>query len=698
MASPNRYSVNIILKCVLLLVTIITITSLQTQKAHTQTNQAHQVDSIQPSHPSIVRNDTLQFHQFSLRFQKEMEMRGQMDVDSFIFFGHAAIRESESTIYDKGLIRTYLGLSAGFIAKTQIDSAKYYADLAIIESTAIQDSHLLAKSILAYGWSLVYDESNLKGAIEYSQSAYAIAEDIKDTSLLIHIKSKITRIYFQNNNIHDAFKTSSELIKICQLSNDTNGLVYTFYMLGSIYAYAGLHDKQMRIVYQALKLRSHITDTTNLYYIHLAAANGYLFKQQYDSVLYYSRLNVPFCSKMKRMPYCYENIAQAFLETNLLDSAHYYSTLIQDYHLAHGTYIDTYLYLNLGRIQFALGNYPDALAYFKQAEAEISKPSLTTQAEIYKWLFTYYDLHKNDRAALYYHKKYKTWSDSLLTEQFGRSVMLSESEELAALNQLLHHEKQLLAQESKLQTLVTQRLKREANLMYTGISLVFLLTWWGFKRFRKRRTLKANQELLNERLRISRELHDEVGATLSGIAMYSHVAVEQLKNSTIPELEHSLSFMQKSAGEMINKLSDIVWLINPDQDTILELFGRLGEYGKQMTRVRNMQMRIDLPPDLSGKRIPLDARRNIYLFCKEAINNAVKYSNGKLLVLQVNSVDRQMIFAVTDDGNGFDEAIVRHGNGLVNMQKRAKDIGAIFHIDTTVNRGTRLELQYKIIQ
>lgn len=697
MTPQNLFNFKALVKYLLVWGIIIDLITFGTQEALTQTSLGHQFASNQPIPAAIVKQDAFLFYQHHLRFQKEVERRGEMDLDSMIYYGHAAIEASEFAKYKEGTIRIYLGLSSGFIDKTQIDSAKHYAKLAIDESTAIQDSHLLAKANLAYGWSLVYDKSNLNGAIEYSQVAYTMAETLKDTSLLINIGSKLVRIYFQNSDIHDAFKICSELTGLSKLSRDTSSLVYTYYLLGSIYAYAGLADKQMKIVYQALNLRSHIADTTNLYYINLTAANGYLFKQQYDSVLYYSRSNLTFCPKMKRMPYCYENVAKAFLETNMLDSAQYYYTRIMDYHKTHGTYIDTYLYLNLGRIQFALGNYPEALAYFKRAEADISKPSLTTQADIYKWLFTYYDLHKDDNAALFYHKKYKTWSDSLLTEQFGRSVMLSESKELIVQNQLLHNEKQLLAQEGELQVLVTQRLKREANLLYTGILLIFLFTWLGFKRFRKQRTLTANQELLKERLRISRELHDEVGATLSGIAMYSHVAVEQLKNSESKAVEHSLSFMQKSAAEMVNKLSDIVWLLNPEQDTIIELFGRLGEYGKQMTSVRDMQMRIDLPADLSSKQIPLDARRNIYLFYKEAINNAVKYSNGKMLVLQVKSSGEQMVFSVTDDGNGFDESIVRRGNGLVNMQKRAEDIGAVFHMASNQHEGTRLELQYKLI-
>ena len=91
---------------------------------------------------------------------------------------------------------------------------------------------------------------------------------------------------------------------------------------------------------------------------------------------------------------------------------------------------------------------------------------------------------------------------------------------------------------------------------------MIILSLIGFIRFRKQKDLKSKQALLNERLRISRELHDEVGATLSGIAMYSHVAIEQVKNSNNLEAENSLSCMQKSAGEMVNPVAPDLMMAN----------------------------------------------------------------------------------------------------------------------------------------
>ena len=119
---------------------------------------------------------------------------------------------------------------------------------------------------------------------------------------------------------------------------------------------------------------------------------------------------------------------------------------------------------------------------------------------------------------------------------------------------------------------------------------------------------------MNERLRISRDLHDEVGATLSGIAMYSHIAKEQMKNSETIQAENSLSIMQKSAGESVNKLSDIVWLMNPDQDTVLRLISRLQEYAEQMASARNMHVKMYVEEGISEMPVPLEVRRNIYLF------------------------------------------------------------------------------------
>jgi signal transduction histidine kinase len=201
-----------------------------------------------------------------------------------------------------------------------------------------------------------------------------------------------------------------------------------------------------------------------------------------------------------------------------------------------------------------------------------------------------------------------------------------------------------------------------------------------------------------ERSRIRRDLHDELGSSLSGIYMYSHLSAEQIKTHQMIEAKKSLNIIQQSAGEMVNRLNDIVWLINPEQDSLQKLIERLEEYARDMAVIKNMQVKITVPDKIAKLNLPIDNRRNIYLFCKEAINNAVKYSQGSLLELTLRKVDNKLEFSVRDNGKGFDAVMVKRGNGLENMQKRADEIGAKLILQSTLNEGASLSLQCEITQ
>ena len=223
--------------------------------------------------------------------------------------------------------------------------------------------------------------------------------------------------------------------------------------------------------------------------------------------------------------------------------------------------------------------------------------------------------------------------------------------------------------------------------------IAFLL----FNRYRLKKSAETQQALLNERLRISRELHDEVGATLSGVAMYSHLTKTQLQSSNLAGVENSLNVMQESSVQMVNKLNDIVWLMNPGQDSLQKLIQRLDEYDRNMTSVKNIQVKIDMPSHLHEHLLPIEKCRNIYLFCKEAINNAVKYSEGTTLELRIKESGGNLEFEVSDNGKGFDAVIVRRGNGLGNMQKRADEIGGTLMLKSKKDEGSVLSLQIAVV-
>ena len=147
---------------------------------------------------------------------------------------------------------------------------------------------------------------------------------------------------------------------------------------------------------------------------------------------------------------------------------------------------------------------------------------------------------------------------------------------------------------------------------------------------------------------------------------------------------------------MVDKLSDIVWLVNPQKDSLQQLLERLEQYAEDMATVKGMEVRITVSPRLSGINLPVESRRSIYLFCKEAINNAVKYSNANVLELSlVEHNNKRFEIAVADNGKGFDVATARNGNGLTNMRQRAAEMGAEYRLDTRPGEGTRISIILK---
>jgi len=234
-----------------------------------------------------------------------------------------------------------------------------------------------------------------------------------------------------------------------------------------------------------------------------------------------------------------------------------------------------------------------------------------------------------------------------------------------------------------------------------GIALLSML--YAGQYYLKRRTILAEQEkskqkqaILNERLRISRDLHDEVGATLSGISMYSHIAKQQIKTQSRDGLFSSLNIMQESSGDMVKKLNDIIWLLNPEQAHLQQLVEKLEEYIRQLAEYKNVSVSVDIIDPISAIELPLEVRRNIYLIFKEGINNSFKYSQSTSISLTIHSIASNLEFVLLDDGVGFDIDTVKRGNGLNNMQSRANEISATLKLETSPGGGTKLSLIYTL--
>jgi ligand-binding sensor domain-containing protein/two-component sensor histidine kinase len=198
------------------------------------------------------------------------------------------------------------------------------------------------------------------------------------------------------------------------------------------------------------------------------------------------------------------------------------------------------------------------------------------------------------------------------------------------------------------------------------------------------------------RTKISQDLHDDVASTLSGVKLYSELAKQQSLQNQRGQLIESLDVISSNASAMKAELNDIVWAVNPANDTLKKLLDKLNLYARELTRAAGMQFRLSAEDILPEEKLNMQHRRNIYLVCKEAINNAVKYSEASVVELNVFLENKRLNFVICDNGRGMSTNVDHEGNGLMNMKMRADEIGADIRIESSPGSGTAVRLRMKI--
>lgn len=225
------------------------------------------------------------------------------------------------------------------------------------------------------------------------------------------------------------------------------------------------------------------------------------------------------------------------------------------------------------------------------------------------------------------------------------------------------------------------------TLWFAGLcALVFVLAVWGIFRFREVQRLRVEQV----RQRIARDLHDDMGSTLSGISILSDAATQTLPGAEERRLFGSLG---ERTREVLEMMSDIVWSINPANDGFENLTARMRLFAFELCLARDIRLHFEAPEPAGKWRMTPDKRKDFYLIFKEALNNLAKYAGAKNAWVRIEKKGNLLILNITDDGRGFNPANVRPGNGLKNMAARAGKWSGTFQITAAEGSGVQIEVQ-----
>mgnify|MGYP000862982320 CR=1 FL=1 len=337
--------------------------------------------------------------------------------------------------------------------------------------------------------------------------------------------------------------------------------------------------------------------------------------------------------------------------------------------------------------------FQQALHYLRQAEGLLARAGgLNDKADVKAQLAIAYSGLNDPLRAVEAEREYARWKDSVYSREREQSLA-----GLMVRYQSAEKDKALLAQQQELQL---HRLESQRRILWliVGVSLVVLLAAFLFFLY-KRNEAKARQALqelqlkeqkeLNrlqeERLRISRELHDNIGSYLT--LMSAHL--EQLRDDNCAESVARYEGMQHSLTMSMRELRKTVWLLNKQRVSIDEIAIRLRDFFKPIHQ-NGMHIRFVTSGDTT---ITLTEIQTTHLFriIQEAIINAYKHARCTQVEVKLEvDGERDVLLLVHDNGKGFDANAGSGGNGLRNMQSRMKELGGELILHSVRGNGTRI--------
>ncbi|MEP6795033.1 MAG: tetratricopeptide repeat protein [Saprospiraceae bacterium] len=626
---------------------------------------------------------------------------------------------------EKGIADLYNNIGNIYLDQGKYNEALFNYTTAIKYREKLSDKLGISASYNNLG--IVYhSQGKYSEALKYYLLSLALDEELGDKNGVARSNINIGMIYEAQGNFQNALKYFFDTNKVCIEIGNKECIAGTYNNIGDIYEQLGNEDDALKYYLLSLELSKNMGDKQQI--ANTSDNIGAIYRKQenYTEALRYHKLSLEISKELDDQPGiagCLANLGELNIEMNEPDSAkkYYQDAIIIFKEMGLKDRIAE-AYLALSRVDSILGDSQEALAQFKLYA--LFKDSL--QHESYNSTLTEmqtkYETEKKDKDIQKLENDQKISGLQLRVQQESLRGLQFEKDKIHAkdlLNikqiQLLDNEKalQVLQIEKKEADLVAQKaetgrkqdqlillnkegemqaikLKKQTllkNYLLAGLLLFGLLSFFVYKYYLTRQRLKLQMM----RNKIASDLHDDVGSTLSSISIFSTLAQEQSKE-VIPLLET----IGKSSRQMLDAMADIVWTINPENDQFENIILRMRSFAYQLLGAKKINFEFKTDDDLARLKLPMDVRKNLYLIFKEAANNMAKYSGASKALFSIQEEKDALILLIQDNGIGFDPNGITEGNGLKNMKRRAKEIGAILLINSFPGSGTTIELRIAV--
>ncbi len=582
-----------------------------------------------------------------------------VSTDSALVYSKKAMNES-TKLNDSVLIaQVNSDLGAIYFRRNDFENAKKYYGFALNIRKARKDNVGIAKINLHM--ANIYNKENKKEkALQYYLAGIDYFEKTNNPEIVANTKGNVAALFFELKNYPKAKKYLNDAIKYQETKKDDNGLSTSYLTLGNIY----------------LKTNDTL-NALKLYEKSIASAKK-------------SANNVALSSAMNNLGVIKSEQKKSSEAQTLFAN----SKAVKDSLSVKKDASISDLSIAKEHIMYQRFDQANKVLYQLKERYQNNPSEQELLLSTYQFfIHTYAYLHQPD--SVNYYNNLATNIQSKIVE----TAIAKQTNELETKYQTAKKEKQLLLKEIEIKQ------TRDRLFLVIGIALIIALIGWLIYRQQKIRNKQQQQEfelksaiakietqnkLQEQRLQISRDLHDNIGSQLTFI-ISSVDNVKYAFNINNDKLDNKLSGISNFARETIIELRDTIWAMNKSQITLEDLESRIHNFVEKAKIVKTeIAFTFKVDERLIDIQFSSVEGMNIYRAIQEAINNSIKYANATAISIDMFKENDTIKVTINDNGIGFSSDEVNLGNGIVNMQKRIKDIGGTFEMNAQKGIGTTI--------
>jgi signal transduction histidine kinase len=605
---------------------------------------------------------------------------------SFRYFNQA-LQLSEKIHFHKATAEIYYELGILYHAQGKYDSALFFhrkvLPLAHKNNNLLSDAYQeVAVTML---WQAQYDSAKF-----YLTKAQAIAIKNKDYSNLASIYNGRGNIFLQEGNHAEALRNYVLSAKLQDsLVHDPSGESTALANIGNIQYKMGNWDKAIFYMQEAQSIAKKNNLEKVLAYSYQSI--GRIYRQQKkleEAILEYEKALAAYIrmGMKQRAAETYLSIGNIYFDrNNFKDAHHQYTIALQLADEIQNDPLRGIISAALGSASYQLKQYARAFTFTDSART-IGKRinDQYTVLDAYELLAVISKDQHQYKEALANFQQFAYLKDSL--NEAGNRIEV-EDLEMKYQNEKKTAEIELLKSKQSVQALALSR--QRANLIIAVLALisVVIISILLINRYRVIGRTRRLIEMERMRNTIARDLHDDIGSTLSSINIISQMALQE-KNG---DASHFQRIAQHSSM-MMESMSDIVWSINPNNDSWEQVISKMKEFASEILDPLDIQYTFSGEENLQAFTLDVTMRKNLFLIFKEAINNAAKYSTATSINIQLKKENDFIQVSISDNGKGFEVSNGSSGNGLRNMKERANSIRGKLEIKSSPHTGTEISV------